>query len=293
MLSWLSAHLIMTIRNIHNAIVILFFILIISSCSNTRILYNNSDLLILNKFDTYFNLNNTQRLYLKKSITEFLDWHRNTELSLLAISLQELKSRYQRGMREEDFGWINDQYNISRKRILHHVEPALATFFLTLEEKQIRHMEQKLIKRDDWLVKQGRMTDSEVYEETLKWFCDKTENWLGSLNSGQISKIASWIRIDRNWISIKLKNRNNFQKYFGSLLRSKENLSEGLHNLFHQPQGYSDDSFKRQKKNKKKEWEVFLLKVDSITLPFQRKEAANELQSYIDDFLLLSQENAS
>ncbi|MGY8766031.1 MAG: hypothetical protein ACKVI5_04135, partial [Nitrospinaceae bacterium] len=167
------------------------------------------------------------------------------------------------------------------------------TFFLTLEEKQIRHMEQKFIKRDDWLAKQGRMTDSEVYEETLKWFCDKTENWLGSLNSDQISKITSWIRIDRNWISLKLKNRNDFQKYFGSLLRSKEDLSEGLHNLLHQTQDYSDESFKRHKKNKKKEWEDILLKVDSITLPYQREKAANELQSYIDDFLILSQENAS
>jgi hypothetical protein len=283
----------MTIRNIPNAIVTLFFILIISSCSNTRILYNNSDLLILNKFDTYFDLNNTQRLDLKMSITEFLDWHRNTELSLLAVSLQELKSRYQRGMREEDFDWITDQYTIFRKRFLHHIEPAMTTFFLTLEEKQIRHMEQKFIKRDDWLKKQGRMTDSEVYEETLKWFCDKTENWLGSLNSDQISKITSWIRIDRNWISLKLKNRNDFQKYFGSLLRSKEDLSEGLHNLFLQTEDYSDESFKRQKKNKKKEWEDILLKVDSITLPYQRKKAADELQSYIDDFLILSHEDAS
>ena len=154
-------------------------------------------------------------------------------------------------------------------------------------------MEQKFIKRDDWLAKQGRMTDSEVYGETLKWFCDKTENWLGSLNSDQISKITSWIRIDRNWISLKLKNRNDFQKYFGSLLRSKEDLSEGLHNLLHQTQDYSDESFKRHKKNKKKEWEDILLKVDSITLPYQREKAANELQSYIDDFLILSQENAS
>jgi hypothetical protein len=257
----------MTIRNIPNAIVILFFIVIISSCSNTRILYNNSDLLILNKFDTYFDLNNTQRLDLKMSITKFLDWHRNTELILLAKSLQELKFRYQRGMREEDFDWIDHQYTISRKRILLHIEPALTTFLLTLEEKQIRHMEQKFIKQDDWLKKQGRMTDSEVYEGTLKWFCDKAENWLGSLNSDQISKITSWIRIDRNWISLKLKNRNDFQKYVASLLRSKEDLSEGLHNLLNQNQGYSDESFKRHEKYKKKEWEDILLKVGSITLP--------------------------
>ena len=119
----------MTIRNISNAIVILFFLLIISSCSNTRIFYNNSDWLILNKIDTYFDLNNTQRLDLKVSITEFLNWHRESELSLLVVSLEELKSRYLRGMREEDFDWINDQYTISRKRILRHIEPALTTFF--------------------------------------------------------------------------------------------------------------------------------------------------------------------
>ena len=285
--------IIITIRNISNAIVILFFLLIISSCSNTRILYNNSDWLILNKFDTYFDLNNKQHLDLKVSITEFFDWHRESELSLLVVSLEELKSRYLRGMREEDFDWINDQYNIFRKRILHYIEPALTTFLLTLEEKQVRHMEKKFIERDDWLSKQGRMTDGEVYEETRKWFCDKIENWLGSLNSDQIISITSLIRIDRDWIAIKLKNRNDFQKYFGSLLRSKDNLSEGLHNLFHQPQDYSDYSFTQQKKNKKKEWEDILLKVDSITLPHQRKEAANELQRYIDDFLLLSQEKAS
>jgi hypothetical protein len=285
--------IIMTIRNISNAIVILFFFLFISSCSNTRILYNNSDWLILNKFDTYFDLNNTQRLDLKVSITEFLNWHRESELSLLIVSLEELKSRYLRGMREEDFDWINDQYNIARKRILHYIEPALTTFLLTLEEKQVRHMEQKFIERDDWLAKQGRMTDSQVYEETRKWFFDKIENWLGSLNSDQITSISSLIQIDRNWVAIKLKNRNDFQEYFGSLLRSKENLPEGLHNLFYQPQHYSDYFFMQQKKNKKKEWEDILLEVDRITLPHQRKEAANELQRYIDDFLLLSQESTS
>ena len=49
----------------------------------------------------------------------------------------------------------------------------------------------------------------------------------------------------------------------------------------------------QHKTNKKKEWEDILLKVDSITLPYQREKAADELQSYIDDFLILSHENAS
>ena len=36
-----------------------------------------------------------------------------------------------------------------------------------------------------------------------------------------------------------------------------------------------------------------LMKVDAITLPSQREKAANELQGYIEDFVFLSQENAS
>ena len=111
-------------------------------------LYNNADSLLLNQFDTYFDLNDTQRSNLKVSIAKFLDWHRKSELNLMAERLKELKFRYQRGMKEEDFNWVFEQYDIFRKRILYKVEPILATFFLTLEENQIRYVEKKLINRN-------------------------------------------------------------------------------------------------------------------------------------------------
>jgi len=42
--------------------------------------------------------------------------------------------------------------------------------------------------------------------------------------------------------------------------------------------------------DKKKEWKEIILKVDAITLPHQRQQAANKLQTYIDDFLILSKQ---
>ena len=160
-------------------------------------------------------------------------------------------------------------------------------------KNQIQHMEKKLLERDDWLTKQNSMTDDEVYEETLKWFCDSLENWWGALKSDQRDKIASWLQMDRNWIVIQLENRKKNQKHYQRLLRSKENLLDGLHKLLHQPEAYWTHSFQEKKIDKKKEWKEVLLKVDAITLPSQRKKAADELQYYIDDFLFLSQENAS
>ena len=283
----------MNFRIIFPAFAVLFFLLTLNSCSKTRLLYNNADSFLLNQFDTYFDLNDTQRLSLKISITRFLNWHRKSELILLAERLKQFKLRYQRGMKEEDFNWVFEQYDISRKRILYKAEPDLAAFFLTLEENQIRHMEKKLLEREDWLTKQNRMTDDEVYEETLKWFCDSLENWWGALKSDQRDKIASWLQMDRDWIVIQLENRKKNQNHFQRLLRSKENLLEGLHKLLHQPEAYWTHSFKEKKKDKKKEWKEVLLKVDSITLPSQREKAANELQGYIDDFIFLSQENSS
>ena len=95
--------------------------------------------------------------------------------------------------------------------------------------------------------------------------------------------------MDRN----PLENRKKIQNHFGGLLRSKKSLLEGLHILLHQPEAYWIDSFKKKKIEKKKEWKEILVKVDAITLPLQRENAASELQRYIDDFLFLSQENAS
>ena len=283
----------MTARVIYHIFAVLFFLLALNSCSKTRLLYNNADLFLLNQFDTYFDLNDTQRLNLEKSIAKFLDWHRKSELNFLAESLQQLKFRYQRGMREEDFNWVFEQYDISRKRILYKVESDLATFFLTLEENQIRHMEKKLLERDDWLTKQNRMTNDEAHEEALEWFCDSLENWLGDLESHQRDKITSWFQIDREWIVIQLENRKQIQDHFVGLLRSKKNLLEDLQKLLYQPEAYWTDSFKKKRIEKKMEWKEVLVKVDAITLPLQREKAANELQGYIDDLLFLSQENAS
>ena len=283
----------MTVRCIYYVFGVLFFLLVLNSCSKTRLLYNNADSLLLNQFDTYFDLNDTQRSNLKVGIAKFLDWHRKSELNLMAERLKELKFRYQRGMKEEDFNWVFEQYDIFRKRILYKAEPVLANLFLTLEENQIRYLEKKLIERDDWLTKQNRMTNDEAYDEILEWFYDSLENWLGNLESDQRDKIASWLKIDRNWIVIQLENRKKIQDHFVGLLRSKENLLEGLHKLLYQPEAYWTHSFKKKKIEKKKEWKEVLVKVEAITLPSQREKAANELQGYIEDFVFLSQENAN
>ena len=274
-------------------IALIFSLSILISCSKTRILYNYSDWFLLKWFDTYFDLNEPQRSELEKGIARLLDWHRKSELAGMAEHLTQLKSRYQRGLKGEDIDWIRIEHKLFWNKIMDHAEPDLVVFLSTVEERQVRQMEQEFIEKEDWLVKQAKMTADEAKASTLKWFYGLLEKWMGDLEPDQKEQIAGWVKADLEWTAIKLENRNKFQAELAQILRSKNNLKEKLHVWMHQPETHWTEAFKKQLELKKQEWKEIILKVNAITLPRQRQHAADELQKYIDDFLILSQQPAS
>ena len=268
-------------------------LLILTSCSKTRTFYNYSDWFILKWFDTYFDLKDPQRSDLKTRIARLLDWHRKSELSRMAEHLKQLKSRYQKGLKGSDIDWMRTEHKLFWNRIIDGAMPDLVAFLVTIEEYQVQKMEQELIEKDDWLVKQSKMTADEAHASILKWFFELLEKWLGRLEPNQKQKISSWIKTDPRWTAIKLKNRKKFQTELAQILRSKENLKENLHIWLHKPETYWTEDFKNRLEYKKQEWKEIILKIDEITLPHQRQHVANELKNYINDFLTLSYQTAS
>ena len=134
------------------------------------------------------------------------------------------------------------------------------------------------------------MTPEEVHASTLEWFFGLLEDWLGDLEQDQKQQVADWVQTDPEWTVIKLEKRKKSQTNLAQLLRSNENLRENVHTWIHQPETRWTDAFKNRLEDKKKEWKEIILKVDTITLFHQRQHAANKLQAYIDDFLILSKQ---
>ena len=154
-------------------------------------------------------------------------------------------------------------------------------------------MEHELMEKDDWLVKQAKMTADEVHASNLEWFYGLLVQWLGDLEPNQKQQIAGWIKADPKWITIKLENRKKFQSELAQLLKSRENLKKNLGVWIHQPETHWTEAFKNRLEIKKQEWKEIFLKIDASTLPRQRQHAAQELQNYIDDFFILSQQSAN
>ena len=98
-------------------VLVLFFSI---SCSKTKILYNYADLLLLDRFKSYLELSELQRLDLKKKVEKFFVWHRKSELPKIVLFLEEFKVRYGDELDQKDINWIASESKFFWKRILNY-----------------------------------------------------------------------------------------------------------------------------------------------------------------------------
>jgi hypothetical protein len=261
------------------AIVFLF------SCSSTKLAYNYADFFVLNWFESYIDLNESQRSDFKKRVDNFFTWHRKSELPKVVLFLENIKFRYKGGLKKEDISWISDQSKIFLDRILNHIEEDLVAVLFTISDSQVlRAKEAMLEKEDDWLIKQSKMTSDELHSHVLSRLYEFLEDWMGSLEVHQKKQIAAWIKTDPNWVLIKLRNREKFQNDLIEILKYKHLLKDNIYSWIRYPSSHWTQEYKRNIEDKKREWEEITFKIDSNSLPRQRKSVIIKLDELIEDF---------
>ena len=145
----------------------------------SRILYNNADSFLVNWFDSYFDLNEQQRLDLKKGIDKLFDWHRKSELPKIILFLEELKFRYEKRIGEDDINWTRSQLKGFWGGVLLQIEDDFVSLLLTIEESQVHQMRKKFLEKNDELIKQSKMEPDELLVHKLDWLYGVFEDWLG------------------------------------------------------------------------------------------------------------------
>lgn len=172
------------------AIVFLF------SCSSTKLAYNYADFFVLNWFESYIDLNESQRSDFKKRVEIFFVWHRKSELPKVILFLEDIKFRYKGGLKKEDISWISDQSKTFLDRILNHIEEDLAAFLLTISDSQVLQAKEAMLeKEDDWLIKQSKMTSDELHSHILKRLYEFLEDWMGNLEAHQKNRLQLGLKL--------------------------------------------------------------------------------------------------
>ena len=251
----------------------------------TKVFYSYADILVINWFESYLELTETQSSDLNIKVDKFFAWHRKSELPKTVLFLEELKARYKNGINKQDIDWIRSESKVILKRVLKYAEADIVSFLLTIDYYQILEAKERLSKKeDDWLVEQSKMSFEDLREHILERSYDFLDEWLGSLESDQREIIATWVKPDPNWVSIRLRNRDKFQSDLIDLLKSKELLKKNIHSWLSDPASHWTDEYKNVIESKRKEWEMITLVLDANTMPRQREHAIDKLSQYIEGF---------
>ena len=263
------------------------FLFLLSGCSRTKIAYNFSDWFLLKRVNHYFNLTSEQESVLKKNIESLLYWHRKHELPKIIEYLTQLKILLNNNLTFEDINWIKDRHRGFWKRFARKAAPDFSIFLPTVKEEQIQHLKIRFAEKNNTLVKQTGMNDQELLEETLNWYLGTLEKWLGRFEPAQKDKIKSLVRVDPDWVRVKLENRRFFQSALVDLLRSKKTENEIHGQIIHwidTPENLWLPDFKIHLKKKQHEWNKIIVNTLSIINPEQKLILRKKIQHYIDDF---------
>jgi hypothetical protein len=97
-------------------------------------------------------------------------------------------------------------------------------------------------------------------------------------------KIAAWVKADPNWVLIKLRNREKSQNDLIDMLKYKDSLKDNIYSWIRYPNSHWTQEYKNNIKDKKNKSKEIAFKIDSNTLPRQRKRVLIKLNELIEDF---------
>ena len=134
--------------------------LLIAGCTGLKIGYQQADLLLGWRANTYFDLDRDQRRDFSARLDKLLAWHRSEQLPEYASFLTAAIDKAQRGVKTDDIAWFVDGFR-ARYRIIVNRGAADATEILsTLSAEQIVHLQEQFAKDNHKFVDEHDLDES-------------------------------------------------------------------------------------------------------------------------------------
>lgn len=261
------------------------------SCNAVQLSYNNADIWLRWKADSYFDLRPQQEAELRVRMSRFHEWHRSHELAVYAELMRSAANRLEDGLSEQDVTWAIENVR-ARYQVLMVQAVADGAFILTsLSPEQLAHLERKFADDNRKYAKEF-LPSSE--DQRAKVRAQRIEEWLaewtGSLNAEQEQRIALMARATFDRANTKLAEREHNQREFIDILKSEravESLAPRLSDLLENWESRRTPAQVNEAKLAEAQFARMMVDVDRILTPAQRANAVNRLRSYAADFAAL------
>lgn len=177
-------------------ILLLFAALVwlLSGCSRIQVVYNQLDWVIPIYLNSYMELSDTQRIYVKEHVKSFLSWHCSTQLTEYASLIRDAAGNIQTGRIEraqiERYNQRIEQFWAS---MMKQASPVIAEVLSNASDTQIEELFKDFEKENrEWLAKFREQIAEELRNDYYEHMTTELERWFGPLNRIQQQAVAGW-----------------------------------------------------------------------------------------------------
>ena len=276
-------------------LLVLSISLLISSCSSIQIAYNQADYLLKWWLDDYIDLTDDQEKFYAQAVPSLLKKHRQEELPKALQKIRQLRAKLDGPLNEEDGTLIVRELKTLSKESIYLVQDDLAKLALTIQVKQIQHLQNTFNKsnskfQNDYL--KGSAEDR--FNKRLEKIIERTEEFTGDLSKLQKSKlreiakeylldmqIVYQTRIFKQQLIISTLNRINSEQ--PSLPQVKTLLNQ----LFTEIELGSTYEQKEFEKKRDLNSGIILSKTTELLDQSQRKKSLEKVRAWENDLQIL------
>lgn len=275
-------------------LVLLALLLGVSGCA-VRLVYNQLDWAIPWYLGDYLPLEGKQKDQFKRQLDDYLYWHRVDQLPQYASFLREVAVQAQNGLDRNEIAVIQSRTEHFANTLILQMTPHVADLFAVVSDRQIEQFYRQLNKSN----KEFRQEYIDISERAKRKQAandarDYVRRWVGALSDEQDKLIRRWSLTYQPMGEEILQGRLAWQTRFREILALRktqpEQYAQQMTALLSDREFGRSAQFNSKFDHNSKALITLYQTLDASITHEQRRRLIKQLNSYADDFVVLSKQ---
>ena len=280
-------------RRVYHSISLLFFIILVTACSSTRLIYSFTDKFIKDEINYFLYLDEEEKLIMNQQVSEMVNWHRTSMMPSYASYLDDIADTLEVGQYDANkINIIIDEGRTLIEDTIVGLTPYASRFLIRIKnDEAIEFMKNKMLMRQQERIIKLSGAKEIRYEDRLDKLTSNFKRFFGDLTDAQIEILETHSHETLNDSRIRLHNRTLRQKAFVRFLKTQPNeeeLNAYLNKLLIRGHEIINPNYQDFSEASLSRFKMLLINMLAISTDKQRNVMIGKLRSYAEEFNTIS-----
>ena len=276
-----------------NLFSLVLFVIILTACSSTRILYTFVDSFIEDEINYFLDLDKEEMVELSQQVSEMVIWHKKFMLPKYSSYMTNAANMLEMEQyRSSDILKVLTNGRSLIEETVTGLTPYASKFLIKYNKvEDINFMEKRMLTRRQKRINELSKSEDILYKERLQRLASNFNRFLGDLNDEQIILLELHARATLKEPRIRLHNRTLRQKVFIRFLRTKPKeteLTSYLNKLLLRGYLITNPNYFTFSENSLNRFGSLLTNILAISSKKQKETTIRKLREYANDFKTVS-----